>query len=169
MLAWGFATPDCQLKMVASRPAVERQIEREPFHIACVDWKMQGEDPGKVLDVLRGRLPQLPVVALLGETERRFAPMLKARGVSATLASPFTIEDLHSIMRAHALPLPVMVPKPETPPAPREPAGGVLLRVMVNDETARRTFELAQRAARSSAAILLLGETGTGKDRKSVV
>jgi NtrC-family two-component system response regulator AlgB len=35
--------------------------------------------------------------------------------------------------------------------------------MMVHDEAARHTLELALRAARSNAAILVLGETGTGK------
>jgi NtrC-family two-component system response regulator AlgB len=38
-----------------------------------------------------------------------------------------------------------------------------MVRMMMSDEIARRTLELAHRAARSNAAILIQGETGTGK------
>jgi NtrC-family two-component system response regulator AlgB len=163
MLAWGFATPECRLNLAGSRSSIEMQIEREAFHVACINWKMDGEDPGALLDVLRTRVPQLPVVALLGHDERAVGPTLRARGVAATLASPFTIEELHSLVRKHALKQPVTAAMPQLTPPPREPANSAVLRILANDDAARRTVEFAQRAANSTAAILLLGETGTGK------
>ena len=167
MVAWGFASEPYQVKTASTRAAVDSLLEDDAFQAACIDLKMEQEDGVTIVDHLHARLPRLPIVALLGPEGRKLVPGLRGRGVCAHLVFPFPIESLRATVRGHALAQPLglarrhALPKPATPAKvefPR-PAGELLAK----DDFARRTIELAQRAASSSAAILILGETGTGK------
>lgn len=168
MFAWGFAADPYRVRLASSRAAVEELLANETFQAVCIDLKMQEDPAGPIIELLHGQAPKLPIVALIGAADRKIVPVLKEKGVCAHLVSPFPIESLHSTLRMHALrelvgsahteksavavmPLPA-VATPTTAP-----------KMMANDETARRTLELALRAANSTAAILILGETGTGK------
>jgi NtrC-family two-component system response regulator AlgB len=164
MFAWGFAADTYQLKLASSRAAVLALIEGERFHAACIDWKMRDDDAVGIAATLHTRLPELPVVALIGENDQSVASSLKEFGVAAHLVTPFPIETLHAILRTYALPEAVTCgrePKPATRIQQTRMDAAQQLRP--TDETSRRTLELALRAAKSNAAILVLGETGTGK------
>ena len=169
MSAWGFGADGYQVRRLSSRVSVEAIIAADPFHVACVDLKMREDDGPAIVGLLHHKLPQLPIVALVGEMDRDTRGALTAQGVSAFLTSPFPIEELHALVRAHALREPVMVvTASKAQPVLPGVAGGPMVRKMMSDEIARRTLELAHRAARSNAAILLQGETGTGKSLLAV-
>ncbi|MDO8540317.1 MAG: sigma-54 dependent transcriptional regulator [Opitutaceae bacterium] len=160
MVAWGFASEPYQVKTASTRAVVGELIESEAFQAACIDLQMRDDDGTKIVDYLHGRLPRLPIVALVGSTGKKLAAGLRARGVSAQLATPFAIESLHAVVRSHALSSPVGVEpriRETITTAPAAPA------LMTRDEAARRMLEIAMRAANSNAALLILGETGTGK------
>jgi two-component system, NtrC family, response regulator AlgB len=161
LCAWGFASPPYAARSASTRQEAEKLLEEDSFHAACVDWKMEADDPAALVDLLRDRLPALPIIAFVGEKHRRLAPLLKQVGVAAHLVSPFAIEELHSALGTHALASPIGAPKPHTPP--RIAPTSVAATAPAQDETARRIMEIALRAANSHAAILILGETGTGK------
>jgi NtrC-family two-component system response regulator AlgB len=166
MFAWGFAAEPYRVKLASSRAAVDDLLGAEPFQAVCIDLKMQEDSADPILDLLHRRVPELPIVALIGAADRKSVPVLKERGVCAHLVSPFPIESLHSTLRAHALRDPVggVRRTKETPASAAGPSVTTTApRLMPNDEPSRRTIELALRAANSSAAILILGETGTGK------
>ena len=160
VLAWGFAADQYCVRLASSVAAVQREIETDGFQLACIDWKMLDADAATIADLLHQRLPDLPLVALIAEKDRRLVGELREKGVVDYLVSPFPIENLHAMLKAHALATPVMVPKPVPE---RKARVDLTARLMANDDQARRTLELAMRAARSNAAILILGETGTGK------
>ena len=166
MLARGFATEPYRVNLANSWASVEALIGAETFQGACVDLRMQEADASAIVEQLHERLPELPVVALVGERERRLVAGLKLKGVRAHLTSPFTLESLLATIRAHALPEPVGIARAKSPapvPAPLPPPASAPARLLISDEAAQRTLELASRAANSNAAILILGETGTGK------
>jgi two-component system, NtrC family, response regulator AlgB len=161
MAAWAFSAEPYRLKMANSRATVAQLLEAEEFQAACVDLKMQEDNGVTLVEMVHARLPHLPIVVLIGPEDRKLVARLKDHGVCAHVISPFPIESLQSAIRTHGLPEPISVPRravKETPP-PAAP----LPKVMTTDETARRIIELALRAANSNAAILILGETGTGK------
>jgi two-component system, NtrC family, response regulator AlgB len=163
MAAWGFGSEPYRVKTANSRSQVEALVDTESFQGACIDWKMQQDDAGKIVAILHRKLPQLPIIALVGENDREVTPRLRELGVSAHLMAPFPIENLHALMREHVLKEPITAAKPVVPP-PAAPAPSRELGTMIGtDEYARKTFALAVRAAKSNAAILILGETGTGK------
>lgn len=168
MYAWGFSSEPYRVKLASTRQGVEDALADDSYQVACVDFKMQEEDATKVIEAIHRRVPDLPVVALIGASDKKAILALKDKGVVAHLISPFPIESLHSTVRAHAAAEPVGGPRrsrdgaaatPVAPAAPLPPAP----KLFANDEPAQRTVELALRAANSNAAILILGETGTGK------
>src|SRR5688572_14035054 len=111
MSAWGFGTDSYQVSRASSRPSVEAMITAESFHAACIDLKMREDDGSAIVDLLHHALPQLPVVAVVGEKDRDAGTSFAAQGVSAFLVAPFPIEDLHALVRTHALREPVTVAK----------------------------------------------------------
>lgn len=162
MFAWGFSTEPYRIRMASSRLAVDESLEADAFQAACVDLGMQGDDPTGIVEHLHRRVPELPIVALVNGRERKLAQRLRDHGVCAQVFTPFRIETLHETVRAHARPQPVSAPPPMARiTTPTQAAAAP--RLMTHDESAQRTHELALRAANSHAAILILGETGTGK------
>ena len=160
MIAWGFTAEPYRVKMASSRAALADLLETHEFQIACVDLRMQEDDALALIDYLHEKLALLPLVTLLGENDKRLIATLRQRGVAAQLMSPFPIASLHATLRTHALAQPIGLAK-RPKDAPAAPAGAP--RLMTTDDASRRTLELALRAANSNAAILILGETGTGK------
>ena len=165
MFAWGFAAEPYRVRLASSRTAVEELLGTEAFQVACIDLKMTQDDATAIIEAVHATVPSLPIIALIGAADRKIVPALREKGVSAHLVSPFPIESLHSTVRTQALREPVgalrrakeaaaTLPPPVPIAAPK---------VMTNDDLSRRTVELAMRAANSNAAILILGETGTGK------
>jgi two-component system, NtrC family, response regulator AlgB len=164
MFAWGFAADPYRVKLASSLASVDELIEAEGFQAACIDLKMQEEDATAILNRLHFRLPGLPIIALVADRDRKTLASLKELGVRGYVVAPFPIESLHTLLRCHALAEPVGISKRTKDNVSSTPvalAPGA--RLMTNDETAQRTLQLALRAANSSAAILILGETGTGK------
>jgi NtrC-family two-component system response regulator AlgB len=163
MLAWGFAAEPYRVKLACTRQAVEERIKTESFQAACIDWKAHAEAAADIAQFLHARLPGLPIIALVAEKDRNRTSNLKSFGVTAHVVSPYPIEKLHALLREHALLEAVPpIPQPEDVRVPAAPAAG-LAQLTTYDQTARRTLEMAVRAAKSNAAILILGDTGTGK------
>ena len=158
ILAWAFAVEPYRVKMASSRTAAEGLLEREQFHAACIDWNMRSDDAPALVGHLRRQVPALPLIALVSDREASPASALEECGVCACVVAPFTIENLQDAVSRHAARGPVGLPTRVPSPAISSSAP-----MLTNDDTARRTLELALRAANSNAAILILGETGTGK------
>jgi two-component system, NtrC family, response regulator AlgB len=162
MIAWAFSGADYQVKQASTPVAAERLVAEEAFHLACIDFPLPPGEGMVVIDRLRGKLPQLPLIALLGGRDRKVVQFLKGRGVTAHLTSPFPVHALRTVVATYALKDPVGgVRREATFSRPAVPSAGPQL--LTNDASAERTLQLARRAANSNAAILLLGETGTGK------
>jgi NtrC-family two-component system response regulator AlgB len=164
MLAWGFSAGTFHVRMTSAHAEMTELLNTERFHVACIDWKMRDANADELASLLRERVPTLPIVAITSGTGGEQTRGAKLRGVSAQLVAPIAIEELHETLRRHALdePAPCVEPRIETM-APRKSERGVASPMTLADEAARRARDLALRAAKSPAAILILGETGTGK------
>ena len=166
MHAWGFAADSFRAKIANTKKDVVAALEADGLQLACIDLRMQEADAPDIVRVVHERVPDLPILALVGERERKQAANLRALGIRGHLLSPFSIESLHALIRSHALAEPVRASrKAAEPPAPVILPGSSFApaKILANDETSQRTLQLAVRAANSNAAILILGETGTGK------
>lgn len=150
--------------MASSRSGVAELLNTESFNVACIDWRMRDASADEVAALLHDRLPTLPIVAIVGGPEGDGVRGLRARGVVAQLTTPVAIEELHATLARHALAEPAPQSEEHVEPAvSRKADRGLGSPITLADEPAQRARDLALRAAKSHAAILILGETGTGK------
>jgi two-component system response regulator AtoC len=134
-------------------------LERRPFDLAITDLRMPGLDGMALLGHLRRAWPELPVVMLTAHGNVQLAVEAMKAGAADFVQKPFDREELLFVVRkaleggrraADAAP---------EPPEPSAPADELVGR----GEAMREVRALIDRAARSNATVLLLGESGTGK------
>jgi two-component system, NtrC family, response regulator AlgB len=142
---------------------LETILAQHAFHAACVDARWRDDETTAAVEILRRRLPKLPVIAVTSESDRRTAVALRAHGIDVQLSGPLNVDVLRSTVEAHALRDPVagMTSRP-VGHASITPAA--VPNLVPRDEAANRMIQIALRAATSNVAILILGETGTGKN-----
>jgi NtrC-family two-component system response regulator AlgB len=163
MLNWGLPSDSFEIHSANSRAMVSALLDQQAFHVACIDTRMGEDDPLSMIGLIRRRVARLPVVALLAERDRRLLSQLKDLDVNVHLTSPFTVDGLRSTLEREALREPVGGPaRPVVVAPPTAPT--TTSKIVARDEIARRMLEIALRAAPSNVAILILGETGTGKN-----
>jgi NtrC-family two-component system response regulator AlgB len=167
MVSWGFPSDAYEVRTANCRKAVEGLVAANSFHAACVDLKMKEDDSDAIIATLRRRVPRLPIVALVAAQDRKAVAALKSLGVCAHVKAPFAMEGLLTTIAAHALKEPIGAGNNAivsvTPVAPAAVRLEKPAKLVAQDEAARRALEVALRAATSNVAILILGETGTGK------
>lgn len=160
----GISSGSCQVHAVSSIGAVDALLQQHGFHAACVDSRMLEESPAAVVDLLRRRVPKMPILLLLPEGERRSVSQMKGIRTDAQLSAPFTIEDMRTAMESLAAREAQTVSVTSTQHVDAPLVAPAIPQIVARDEVARRMFEIALRAAPSSVSILILGETGTGKN-----
>ena len=150
---------------VASAPEGRSAIERlkaEPWSIMVVDLKMPGMDGLQVLEEAKKLRPEIAVVIMTAYATVDTAVSAMKMGAYDYLVKPFDPEEL-SIMMQKIVSQQSLV---------RENA---VLRQALKQEYRFRdllskspamqgVFELARTAARSNSTILVLGESGSGKE-----
>ncbi len=170
MLNWGLASESCRIHCAATRGDVTALLDQRSFHAACVDLRLEEDDPLGIVEVLRRRAPQLPIVALLGDRDRGMAAKLRELRVECQLVMPVSMDALRSALQTHALrePVSATVATAALPAGPADAAAAsgepVGPKLVARDDAAKRMLKIALRAAASNVSILILGETGTGKN-----
>jgi NtrC-family two-component system response regulator AlgB len=154
ILRSGLGSDACEIHAANSRAAIDSLLQQHGFHAACLDARMVDDDPRAVMSFLRARVPRLPVV-VVAERSRRTSLLLSELAPEAHLLAPFSNETLRQALEAQALREARSAAAEDTPAATK---------IVARDEAARRMVELALRAAASNVSILILGETGTGKN-----
>lgn len=160
LISNGLAGGTVTVRSASTLAAVEKLIGAEAFHVACIDLRMKEASGDALLDVVHARLPGLPVVALLGPDDSNASSAFMSRGVASGLKAPFSPERLRAEIAAQALVEPVRIAGWKAPVTKVAPP---LQPWIAKDDASKRALETALTAAASSAAILILGETGTGK------
>jgi len=131
---------------VAGGAAALDALARQPFDLVLTDLRMQPMDGLDLLRAIRTRAPHLPVVLMTayGDVEQAVAAM--RAGACDFILKPFGPEHLIARIRNYARPDPVADSDVAVDPA------------------SRRVFALAARVAGTEATVLLLGESGVGKE-----
>jgi two-component system response regulator AtoC len=140
--------------------ALQQLRARSAPAIVLLDLLMPGMSGLEVLDRLRHDHPQIPVVVLSTEAQRRTVVEAVRRGASNYLTKPFEDGDLESALQ-RALDEPVA------------PGAARVLRARVDEgdpglvssnPRMLQIKETARRVADTDAPVLLLGESGVGKE-----
>ncbi|HVU35460.1 MAG TPA: sigma-54 dependent transcriptional regulator [Opitutaceae bacterium] len=157
----GMAAGGWRTLTATSGSGVEALLQQHLFHVACVDFRMPVEEALAIVDRLARQTPRLPVIALLPHRDARLVTRLHERGVAGHVVGAFELDAVRALVeqaarREAANPPPVR--RPEPAPAPKT------LPLVARDNAAKRMLEIALRAASSNVSILILGETGTGKN-----
>lgn len=139
--------------------ALER-LAREPVDLIITDLMMPGRTGRELLDEVRVREPEIPVIIITAFGSIDSAVQAMRSGAFHFLSKPFKPEELLAVMdealRHRRL-------KSElASPAGRMNAGTGS--IVACDHLMRKTLELVRRAAPADTPVLLVGETGTGKE-----
>lgn len=136
------------------------RLREEPFDVVITDLRMPGLDGLEVLRRARSIRPECEVVLITAHATVGSARTALKQGAIDYLLKPFDIEEdllpvLHQVLRdrddaAHG-----------TPSGNRDADEGVPIG---QDTRFLQAIERAQRVARSNSTVLLLGESGSGKE-----
>jgi len=127
-------------------PSALAALERETFNLVITDLRMQPMDGLQVLQEIRARQPQLPVLLMTayGDVDKAVAAM--RGGACDFLMKPFEPDVLLENVRRYAA----------LPPALED--------TIAEDPHTRNLLALAARVADTDATVMLSGESGTGKE-----
>lgn len=135
-----------QVLAVDGGPAALAVLEGEAFQLVVSDLRMQPMDGLQLLDALRLRHPQLPVVLMTAYGDVGTAVAAMRGGACDFLMKPFEPEALLERVRRYAA----------VPPGGDD--------TVAEDPATLQILGLAQRVAETDATVLLTGESGTGKE-----
>jgi two-component system nitrogen regulation response regulator GlnG len=148
----------------AARAVLDALAVKLPPHLLFTDVRMPGDDGLVLLDAIKARHPQLPVVVMSAYTDIASTAGAFRGGAHEFLSKPFDLDA------AVALAMQVLAPTPgraravddmPAQPADASPAEDAL----VGDTPAMQAlFRAIGRLAQAPLGVLVTGETGTGKE-----
>ncbi len=143
------------------KAGIATALARRPDVIIC-DITMPVMDGHQVLQRLRDypETAAVPFVFLTARAEREDVREGMARGADDYLTKPFTRQELLACIESRLERQRELRAALGAPSVPAERSTEVIVR----SEALRRVYDRAARAARSNLSVLLLGETGVGKD-----
>lgn len=131
----------------SSKEALVR-LQREVYRLVITDWRMPGPSGVDVLQFIRKRMPQVPVILLTAYGTVETAVEAMKLGAFDYLSKPFSIESLRAAVERAVSQF------------PSESRASILTRNAKMIEL----LEQARRAASTDVNILIEGESGTGKE-----
>lgn len=138
----------------SSEEALARLAERVP-HVLISDIRLPGGDGFALLAEVRRRHPGLPVIVVTAHTDLPNALAAYGGGAFEYLPKPLDLDELAAVvdraLRGCAAP-------------PAAPARAPAETLLGEDPAMQRLFRALGRLARSPSDVLILGETGTGKE-----
>lgn len=135
-----------QVVAVDGGPAALAAADGAGFQLVVTDLRMQPMDGLQLLEALRARLPQLPVLLMTAYGDVGTAVAAMRGGACDFLMKPFEPEALLERVRRYAA----------VPPGQDD--------TVTADPATLEVLNMAARVAETDATVLLTGESGTGKE-----
>jgi DNA-binding NtrC family response regulator len=132
-------------------------VDETPFDLVITDLRMPGMDGMTLLERLGERVPDLPVVMLTAHGTVPLAVEAMRAGAADFLLKPFDRDELLYVLDKV---LRTSRQAAEAPPSARVNAQGQV----VQSPALRDVWDLARRAAATTASVLVRGESGVGKE-----
>ncbi|MBL8914287.1 MAG: sigma-54-dependent Fis family transcriptional regulator [Archangium sp.] len=146
---------------VGSAEAALATLDKRPFDLVISDVRMPGLSGLDLLKLLRQRSPDLPVVLLTAHGTVQMAVEAMREGAADFLLKPFNRDEvLFVVKKCLSSSETERAAPPKAPSAKVESADGMIGASPALDEARG----LIRQAAPSPATVLVLGETGTGKE-----
>jgi NtrC-family two-component system response regulator AlgB len=141
--------------------AALKQMENGSFDIAFLDLKLNGESGLDLLPKLLGLDPQLDVIVFTAYVSIETAVEAMRRGAADYIPKPFTPEQIRQVLGrlVSARRLRGRVAELES----RLSTEALTIDLTTSEPAMQKAIDMAFKAAATSATILLLGESGTGK------
>ncbi len=150
-----------QVKSVLSGSHALALLEQEPFDIVFTDLKMAEMGGMDLLESLRARFPDIVPVVITGYATIASVVETMKLGAFDYLPKPFTPDEMAAVakkawekrqllLRSHAA---------ASGEAPRAFAG-----MVGNSPKMQEVYRLIRKVAPTSSTVLIIGETGTGKE-----
>jgi two-component system response regulator AtoC len=143
--------------LCADQVAALELLNREPADVLLADLASQNGDPS-FLRTVEERWPGLPTIVLAGGASVADAVGALRAGAADFIEKPFNAEEVGYVLgkaitavRSRAL----------RPPPPSSTARA---RMLGESPAMRQAYAILQRAAQSTATVLVRGESGTGKE-----
>ncbi|HEY9073760.1 MAG TPA: sigma-54 dependent transcriptional regulator, partial [Desulfobaccales bacterium] len=151
----------CRVTMVATAEAALAALESQTFDLAFLDLRLKETSGLELLPKILSLSPRLPVVVITAYATIETAVEAIKRGARDYLPKPFTPGQIRHLVEALKERLSLSRRVEELQTQLQEVVPEVLLET--NSPKMRATLDLVARVAPSEAAVLLLGENGTGK------
>lgn len=150
--------------VINSANALSR-LKEEKYDAILLDLRLGNENGLDVLEVLVKQYPQVPVIMFTAQATVKTAVEAVRRGALDFLEKPFTREEFRAVLarlhrfrqmsqRIEILEKEVKEVRQQSGPEPR---------FDFETQSMKSVMDVLNRASKTSAAILILGESGTGK------
>jgi two-component system response regulator AtoC len=143
-------------EVVGSGAEALGRLDARPFDAVVTDLRMDGMDGMELLGRVHEKWPDLPVVMMSAHGTVPLAVEAMKRGATDFVMKPFEREEILYVLEKALAGASVTDGAPPAPPV----TGGLVYRSRAMAEA----LELVDRVATSAATVLILGETGTGKE-----
>lgn len=164
-----------QVRTASTGAQALEMIAGDSFDAILLDIILPDVSGLDVLERYRGGGGKTPIIALSGLSTANDAVRAMRLGATDYLSKPFNSDELQSVLcRALGLPVPaemtLIAPAPVEPSLINEPpilaeAGGIEVKSLIAvSQAMRRAKALVDRIADTDVPVLLLGESGVGKE-----
>jgi DNA-binding NtrC family response regulator len=150
-----------------SADGVPELLSEDGTDVVLLDNKLPGVSGVEFLEVLEQRSIHLPVILMTGDPTTDTAIQAMNFGAFDYVVKPFEldalIDELEPLL-AKALEIGRPMKEQVLLPGEGTAASGATAQMLGNSRAMREVYKLIGRVARSDAPVLILGETGTGKE-----
>ena len=156
VLEKALAREDIAFRSFVSAYEVLQALSASQPSVLVSDIRMPGDSGLQLLDKVKERLPQLPVIIMTAYSDLDSAVSAFQGGAFEYLPKPFDVDHAVALIRR------AMVQAPAA--APLGPATGDSGEMLGQAPAMQEVFRAIGRLSQSSATVLITGESGTGKE-----
>ncbi len=131
-------------------------IDQDPFDLVISDIRMPGTDGLHLLDALKQKLPDLPVIMITAFASPDDAVQAMKNGAYDYISKPFNVDEIKSVIQS-AL-------NQECVSVSSEKARQLFPHIIGKSREMLKIFDMIKRIAPTPANVLIYGESGTGKE-----
>ncbi len=165
-MRWCFADDQMQIAVAANESEAIAAVRRNPPQVVTLDLGLPPDPGGSkigfgILKSIRSLLPDCKIIVVTGREEREHAVRAVAEGAYDFYQKPIDADTLRFVVE-RAYRLADLEEENRRLVAAQEPAS--LAGIISGSKSMRDLCRLVERVAPTDASVLVLGETGTGKE-----